>query len=119
MSSRRMTFIAFSASGLSSDDRVGDERQGARAFDRHRHLPLVLGTVPGNAPGDDLPPLGHEVLERGLVLEVHPAVFLRAEPADPLAPEASASASLIVVSLANAVATAVAARSSPAGVPLA
>src|SRR6266851_735468 len=119
MSSRRMTFIAFSASGLSSYDRVGDQRQRAGALDRRRHLPLVLGTVPGNPPGDNLPPLGHEVLERGLVLEVHLAVFLCAEPADPLAAEASASASLVVVSLSNPIAAAVAARSSPAGVPLA
>src|SRR5262245_43970504 len=76
---------------------VGDEGQAAGALDGHCHLPLVLGAVPGDPPRDDLPPLGDEVLQHRLVLEVGVAALLRAEAAHLLAAEAAASAALLVV----------------------
>src|SRR5262249_39339979 len=64
-SSRKMTFTRPPI--LAGDHHVWDQRQSARALDRHRYLALVLGAVPGNPPRDDLPALGDEVLERGLI----------------------------------------------------
>src|SRR5215468_495543 len=91
-----MTFIGMASS--SADQRVvGDEGQAAGALDGHRHLALVLGAVPRDPPRDDLPPLGHEVLQHRLVLEVGVAALLGAEAAHLLAAEAAASAALLVV----------------------
>src|SRR5678809_987940 len=100
MSSRRMSFmvvVSWKAGRLAVHHRVRDQRQAAGALDRHRHLPLVLGAVAGDAAGDDLAALGDEVLQGRLVLEVHLGVLLRAEAADLLAAEAAPSAALVVV----------------------
>src|SRR5262245_2356834 len=83
---------------------VGDEGQAAGALDGHRHLPLVLGAVPRDPPRDDLPPLGHEVLQHRLVLEVGVAALLGAEAAHLLAAEASAPTALLVVAARSAAA---------------
>src|SRR5262249_12988543 len=76
---------------------VGDEGQAAGALDGHSHLTLVLGAVPRDPPRDDLPALGHEVLQHRLVLEVGVTPLLGAEAAHLLAAEAAASAALLVV----------------------
>src|SRR5215813_1439256 len=91
-----MTFIGM-ASSSAHQRVVGDEGQAAGALDGHRHLTLVLGAVPRDPPRDDLPALGHEVLQHRLVLEVGVAPLLGAEAAHLLAAEAAASAALLVV----------------------
>src|SRR5258708_37030900 len=92
-----MTLISILPTGLSGHHRIRDQRQGARAFDRGRHLPLMLGAIPGNPAWDDLPSFGDEVLEGSLILEVHLAVLFRAETADLLAAESSPSTPFFLV----------------------
>src|SRR4051794_29934534 len=72
---------------LADQRHVGDEGQAAGALDGSRHLPLVLGAVAADPAGDDLAPLGDEVLQRCLVLEVGAALF-GAEPPPLLAAKA-------------------------------
>jgi hypothetical protein len=86
---------------------VGEESHAAGALDGLGHVTLVQGAVPGDATGDDLAALGHEVLERRLILEVHDQVAVRAEAADLLAAEAAAAAALVVVTGATTVAVTV------------
>src|SRR5215510_16208469 len=108
-----MTFIGMAFS--STHQRVvGDEGQAAGALDGHRHLALVLGAVPRDPPRDDLPPLGHEVLQHRLVLEVGVAALLGAEAAHLLAAEAAASAALLVVATRPTAAAHPAAATTPA-----
>src|SRR5574342_17507 len=59
-SSRRMTFIGLPLPDLRGGER--DERHDAGLLDLHRQLPLVLGARSRDAPRDDLPALGDEML---------------------------------------------------------
>src|SRR5512143_2512182 len=79
-SSRRMTFIGLPLPDLRGGER--DERHDAGFLDLHRQLPLVLGAGPRDAPRDDLPALGDEMLEHVHVLVVELEVLLRAEAAE-------------------------------------
>ncbi|EAU63415.1 hypothetical protein STIAU_0974 [Stigmatella aurantiaca DW4/3-1] len=94
-----------SRTGLADHRVVGEERQATGALDGDRHLALVLGAVAGDPAGNDLAALGDEVLQRGLILEVHLGVLLGAEAADLLAAKA-ASAPLVIVHAAIATAIA-------------
>src|SRR5215468_9654393 len=91
-----MTFIGM-ASSSAYQRVVGNEGQATGALDGHRYLTLVLGAVPRDPPRDDLPPLGHEVLQHRLVLEVGVAALLGAEAADLLSAEPAAATALLVV----------------------
>src|SRR5258708_6318859 len=92
-----MTLISILPTGLPGHHRIRNQRQGARAFDRGRHLPLMLGAIPGNAARDDFASFGDEVLEGRLILEVHLAVLFRAETADLLPAEPPPSAPFFLV----------------------
>src|SRR5215211_4258239 len=96
--------LPFAGAGSAHQHRVGDEGHVPRALDRQRHLPLVLGAVPGDPPRDDLPPLGDEVLEGVLILEVDQLDLLGAEAADLLSSEAAAASALLVIPAAFATA---------------
>src|SRR5215468_12757098 len=76
-----MTWIFSMASSLA---RHGERHEGdhARALDGERHLALVLGAVAADAPGNDLAPVGDEVLERLRVLVVDLDLLVGAEAAD-------------------------------------
>src|SRR5690348_11572363 len=76
-------------------DGVGEQRHVAAALDGGGHLALVLGAVSRDAPGNDLPALGDEVLEVGGVLVVDLQLVVGAVAAD-LAPAESAAAALHV-----------------------
>src|SRR5215471_6673774 len=69
----------------------GQERDVARSLDGERHLALVTGAIAGDAPGDHLPAIADEVLERLRILVVDGHRFIRAELADPLAHAAPAA----------------------------
>src|SRR5687768_301371 len=60
-------------------DREGHEGNHARPVDGSGDGPLVLGTVPRQAPGDQLASVGDEVLEQAGVLVVDLDVGVRAE----------------------------------------
>src|SRR5262249_19305477 len=96
---------------LAGNNHVGNERQTAGAFDRHRHLSLVPRAVSGDPPRDDLASLGDEVLERRLILKVHLGVFFRAEPADLLSTKAPPAAFFLVETVSGAARPAASARS--------
>src|SRR5512140_1401768 len=82
-SSRRMIFIGEPLPDLRGGE--CDQRENPRLLDLHRQLPLVLRAVPRDAAGDDLPPLGDELLDHVRVLVVDRELFLRAEAAELLA----------------------------------
>jgi hypothetical protein len=61
--------------------RVGQQRHEARALDRGREHPLMLGGSPGDAAGDDLAAFGQEILQQTVVLIVDIADAFRGETA--------------------------------------
>src|SRR5688572_18277748 len=67
--------------------RVRNQRQLARAHQRRAQLPLVHGAGAGNAPRQDLGPLGHERHQELGVLVVDVVDLVRAELADLAAAE--------------------------------
>src|SRR6185503_17509578 len=67
-----------------------EEREEARALDRHAQLALVAGLGAGDARGDDLPVLVDEVLQDGDVLVVHLFHLLGGEAAELAAAEEAA-----------------------------
>src|SRR5512140_3261162 len=80
----------------------GDQRENPRLLDLHRQLPLVLRAVPRDAAGDDLPPLGDELLDHVRVLVIDRELFLRAESAElladvPLLPSSGSARAAMVV----------------------
>src|SRR5215468_3374073 len=102
-----MTWIFSMASSLA---RHGERHEGdhARALDGERHLALVLGAVAADAPGDDLAPVGDEVLERLRVLVVDLHRLVGAEAAHLAARETAALATATATALAVVAATVVA-----------
>src|SRR5256885_2526283 len=83
----------------------GKEGDDARALDGGSDLALVLGAVPRDAPRDDLPALGDEVLQLGAVLVVDFEVLVGAVAADLAAAEAAASAALVAHPAVAAIST--------------
>src|SRR5215471_12439181 len=84
-SSRRMTFTI----ALLVRRDVRQQRHRARALDGVGDLPLVAGTTPRDAPGNDLAALGHQALESSHVLVIDEIDLLRTELADLAPPEAA------------------------------
>src|SRR5207253_29374 len=70
--------------------------------------------VARDPPGNDLAPLGHEVLERRLVLEVDLGVLVGAVAADLSATEGATTAPLVVLALAPRAAVVLVATSAAA-----
>jgi hypothetical protein len=54
----------------------------AGPFDGHRKFPLVLRTVAGDAPGNDLPPLGSKIFQRFHILIINVHGFIGAKSAN-------------------------------------
>ena len=54
----------------------------ASPFDGDGDLPLVLGTVPGNPPGDNLTTIRHKIPKDPRVFVIDIEFLVRAEPAD-------------------------------------
>jgi hypothetical protein len=63
----------------------GRERQKgnlARPFDRQGQLTLVLGTVAGYSPGNDLSSFRYEITESFRIFIIYPHIGIYAETAD-------------------------------------
>src|SRR5437764_7929307 len=97
MSFVRMTFIAGSLLVLHHG--VGEQRHVAAALDGGGHLALVLRAVAADAPGDDLAPLGDEVLQLARVLVIDLGLLVGAVAAHLLAAEAARAALFAVAAL--------------------
>src|SRR5580765_3359554 len=67
--------------------RVRQKSDRSRPLDRRLELALVKRAGPGDAPREDLAPLGNEGLEQLDVFPVHVLELLRAELADLPAPD--------------------------------
>src|SRR5262249_2631966 len=93
-------------SPLTGHHRVRYQSQGTGALDRRGHLALMLGAIPRDPAGDDLAPLGDEVLERPLSFKIPLAVLFGADAAPLLAPKTAASATLFFVPSVAAAASA-------------
>src|SRR5690606_1510649 len=72
--------------------RVGEQGKLPTALDGLGHHPLVVGAVAADPPGDDLPTLGEEELQRGRILVIDHRGAIGAEPANLLAAKAAAAA---------------------------
>src|SRR4029077_11553196 len=86
-----------------------EQRQEAGALDRHAQLALVAGLGAGDAGGNDLAVLVHEVLQDGDVLVVDFLDLLGGEAAELAAAEKPAVLVLSVLALAELAAAALAA----------
>ena len=60
----------------------GQNRDIARLFDRSGDFPLVLGAIPGDSAGNDLPPFGDEISQDSRVLVIDVKFLVCAESAD-------------------------------------
>src|SRR5262245_1526184 len=76
---------------------VRNQRDLARALDRHLQLALMHRARAGNAPWQNLAPLGHERRQQLHVLVVDVVDLVRAELADLPAPEHRAALPLFLV----------------------
>src|ERR1700683_4021816 len=84
--------------------RVRQQRQEARALDRHCQLALVERLGAGDAARDDLARLGHVALERGEILVVDGLHPFGSEAAEFLAPREAAAAAAATAAAAGAAA---------------
>src|SRR2546429_5075097 len=71
---------------------IGQQRQEARALDRHRQLTLIEGLGPGDAARNDLAGLGDVALERAEILVVDRLHALGREAAELLSTREAAAA---------------------------